>query len=192
MVQERYERLVALQNEISWAENQRLVGREVELLVALGEGRKDADTHRMTGRARDGRLVHFTPTGPAVDRGIRPGDVVTATVTDAAPMFVCSPIVASPTYVRCGTFAPSPIWEFLTSTNAPILPSAPRSAPGRRNANGPTSAPSPTTAPEPCVRVTVAPSPTTTSRSVVSGPTVAPAPTRVAPCSCVPGSTVTS
>ena len=36
-------------------------GRCVEVLVAEGEGRKDAATHRMSGRARDNRLVHFTP-----------------------------------------------------------------------------------------------------------------------------------
>jgi tRNA-2-methylthio-N6-dimethylallyladenosine synthase len=35
----------------------------------------------MSGRARDGRLVHFTP-GEAQ---VRPGDVVTTTVTGAAP-----------------------------------------------------------------------------------------------------------
>jgi tRNA-2-methylthio-N6-dimethylallyladenosine synthase len=35
----------------------------------------------MSGRARDGRLVHFTPQGA----DIRPGDIVTTTVTDAAP-----------------------------------------------------------------------------------------------------------
>jgi tRNA-2-methylthio-N6-dimethylallyladenosine synthase len=35
----------------------------------------------MSGRARDGRLVHFTPMGSAV----RPGDIVTTVVTDAAP-----------------------------------------------------------------------------------------------------------
>lgn len=85
VVQERYERLVALQNEISWNENKKLLGRPVELLVATGEGRKDADTRRMTGRARDGRLVHFTPTGSVISGGVRPGDVVTATVTYAAP-----------------------------------------------------------------------------------------------------------
>ncbi|GAA4614201.1 tRNA (N6-isopentenyl adenosine(37)-C2)-methylthiotransferase MiaB [Saccharopolyspora hordei] len=84
VVQERYDRLVALQNEISWEENKELVGRSVELLVAEGEGRKDAETHRLTGRARDGRLVHFTPTG-AVDREVRPGDVVHTTITRAAP-----------------------------------------------------------------------------------------------------------
>jgi tRNA-2-methylthio-N6-dimethylallyladenosine synthase len=35
----------------------------VELLVAEGEGRKDGVTHRLSGRARDNRLVHFTPSG---------------------------------------------------------------------------------------------------------------------------------
>ena len=37
------------------------VGRRLELLVAEGEGRKDGATHRMSGRARDNRLVHFVP-----------------------------------------------------------------------------------------------------------------------------------
>ncbi|MYW93091.1 tRNA (N6-isopentenyl adenosine(37)-C2)-methylthiotransferase MiaB [Amycolatopsis rubida] len=85
VVQERYDRLVELQNEISWEENRTLVGRRVELLVAAGEGRKDAETHRMSGRARDGRLVHFTPAGPAVDRSVRPGDVVETVISYGAP-----------------------------------------------------------------------------------------------------------
>ncbi len=84
-MQERYDRLVELQNDIAWQENKKLVGNTVELLVAAGEGRKDAETHRMSGRARDGRLVHFTPSGSAVDREIRPGDVVETTITYAAP-----------------------------------------------------------------------------------------------------------
>jgi tRNA-2-methylthio-N6-dimethylallyladenosine synthase len=81
VVQERYMRLVELQERISWEENIAQVGSKVELLVATGEGRKDASTARMSGRARDGRLVHFAPVG----RDIRPGDVVTTTVTGAAP-----------------------------------------------------------------------------------------------------------
>jgi len=81
VVQERFERLVAVQEEVSWALNKELVGRTVELVVATGEGRKDADTQRLSGRGRDGRLVHFTPAGAAV----RPGDVVEAVVTYAAP-----------------------------------------------------------------------------------------------------------
>ncbi|CPU63891.1 Uncharacterised protein [Mycobacteroides abscessus] len=74
----------------------------------------------------------------------------------------------------------------------PILPCAPSTVPGRRYANGPTDVPAPRTASEPCVRVTVAPAPTSVSVSVVSGPTVAPSATTVAPWSCVPGSSVTS
>ena len=42
-------------------QNRALEGRMVEVLVATGEGRKDAETRRLSGRARDGRLVHFTP-----------------------------------------------------------------------------------------------------------------------------------
>jgi tRNA-2-methylthio-N6-dimethylallyladenosine synthase len=80
VVQERYERLVALQEEIAWAENTAQVGRRVEVLVASGEGRKDGATHRLSGRARDNRLVHF-----AAAPGVRPGDVVETVVTYAAP-----------------------------------------------------------------------------------------------------------
>jgi tRNA-2-methylthio-N6-dimethylallyladenosine synthase len=83
VVQERYLRLTALQEEISWAENRALVGRTVELLMAAGEGSKDADRGRMSGRARDGRLVHV-----AAVPGVRPGDVVETVVTDAKPHFL--------------------------------------------------------------------------------------------------------
>ena len=81
VVQERYERLVALQEEISWRLNRQFEGRTVEVLVSTGEGRKDGATQRMSGRARDGRLVHFRPG----DNHVRPGDVVTVEVTYGAP-----------------------------------------------------------------------------------------------------------
>ncbi|GAA4466788.1 tRNA (N6-isopentenyl adenosine(37)-C2)-methylthiotransferase MiaB [Phytohabitans houttuyneae] len=83
VVQERYERLMALVEEVTWAENKALVGESVELLVAVGEGRKDERTGRLSGRARDGRLVHFA-TGAIGDQ-IRPGDIVHTVVTYAAP-----------------------------------------------------------------------------------------------------------
>jgi tRNA-2-methylthio-N6-dimethylallyladenosine synthase len=84
VVAERYERLAALVSEVAWAENGKLVGSEVEVLVAVGEGRKDSATHRMSGRARDNRLVHFTPPDPAP----RPGDLVTSVVTSASPHYL--------------------------------------------------------------------------------------------------------
>ena len=83
VVQERFDRLIAVQEEVSWSENRRIEGREVEVLVAPSEGRKDAETRRMSGRARDNRLVHF-----AVPEGAdapRPGDMVTVAVTYGAP-----------------------------------------------------------------------------------------------------------
>lgn len=86
VVQERYERLVALQDSISAEENQKLLGREVEVLVAEGEGRKDGAHRRLSGRAPDNRLVHFAaeyedgePANP------RPGDMATVGITYAAP-----------------------------------------------------------------------------------------------------------
>jgi tRNA-2-methylthio-N6-dimethylallyladenosine synthase len=81
VVRERYDRLMSTVEDVAWAENRKLTGATVEVLVAVGEGRKDAATGRMSGRARDGRLVHFE-TG---DAGVRPGDVVTTKVTYAAP-----------------------------------------------------------------------------------------------------------
>jgi tRNA-2-methylthio-N6-dimethylallyladenosine synthase len=83
VVQERYERLVALQEEIAWAENKKQLGRTLDVLVAEGEGRKDGATRRMSGRAPDSRLVHFAVPGSA--EAPRPGDVATVEVTYAAP-----------------------------------------------------------------------------------------------------------
>ncbi|GAB3487518.1 MiaB/RimO family radical SAM methylthiotransferase [Flexivirga lutea] len=83
VVQERFDRLIELQEEVSWAGNRDLEGTTVEVLVSPGEGRKDAETHRMSGRARDNRLVHFAV--PADATRPRPGDLVTVDVTYGAP-----------------------------------------------------------------------------------------------------------
>ncbi len=96
VVQERYERLLELVNAIAWEENQKLTGSDVEVLVATGEGKKDSQTNRMTGRARDNRLVHFEiPEGAEAPR---PGDVVTVTVSRAAPYFLVADSVAGSKY----------------------------------------------------------------------------------------------
>lgn len=82
VVQERYERLLALVNDIAWKENQKLIGNSVEVLVSPTDGRKDQQTNRMSGRARDGRLVHFELLEGST---VRPGDFVSTVVTQAAP-----------------------------------------------------------------------------------------------------------
>jgi tRNA-2-methylthio-N6-dimethylallyladenosine synthase len=81
VVQERYDRLIELQERISWDENKRLVGTDVEVLVSSFEGKKDHANLRTSGRARDGRLVHVLAGNVAVS----PGDLVTARITYAAP-----------------------------------------------------------------------------------------------------------
>ncbi|WGT46194.1 tRNA (N6-isopentenyl adenosine(37)-C2)-methylthiotransferase MiaB [Tessaracoccus lacteus] len=84
VVQERYDRLIDLVGELSYEENRRLEGRDVEVMFATGEGRKDSETRRMSGRARDNRLVHVAvPAEPELRP--RPGDIATVTVTHAAP-----------------------------------------------------------------------------------------------------------
>ncbi|WP_265444512.1 tRNA (N6-isopentenyl adenosine(37)-C2)-methylthiotransferase MiaB [Flexivirga meconopsidis] len=98
VVQQRFDRLIELQEEVSWAGNRALEGRTLEVLVAPSEGRKDAETQRMSGRARDNRLVHF-----AVPEGTerpRPGDVVSVDVTYGAPHHL---VADSP--VQGGTWA---------------------------------------------------------------------------------------
>ncbi len=89
IVQERYERLTALQDRISWEENQGLVGRTVNVLVGA-EGKKDSATHRLSGRAEDSRLVHFEI--PPHGRIPRPGDVVTVVISDAKPFHLIADV----------------------------------------------------------------------------------------------------
>ena len=87
-MQERYERLSDLADDVAWAENRRLVGSTVELLVSDTSGKKDDATHRLTGRARDNRLVHFVPG----DEPVRPGDMVDVVLTGAAPHHLLSDV----------------------------------------------------------------------------------------------------
>ncbi len=62
VVQERFERLVELQNRISLERNEEMVGRRYEVLVE-GPSRKDPAT--ITARTRGNKTVHFTGDDPA-------------------------------------------------------------------------------------------------------------------------------
>jgi tRNA-2-methylthio-N6-dimethylallyladenosine synthase len=108
VVQERYERLVALVDEIAWEESKRFVGREVQVLVAEGEGRKDDATARLSGRAADNRLVHVAR-DPALGEP-RPGDLVIAEVTYAAPHHLVADRMIAVRRTRAGD-----AWEARTS-----------------------------------------------------------------------------
>nr|WP_091967841.1 tRNA (N6-isopentenyl adenosine(37)-C2)-methylthiotransferase MiaB [Propionibacterium cyclohexanicum] len=84
VVQERYERLVAVQEAISWRENQSLVGSRVEVMFGSEAGRKDGQLERLSGRARDNRLVHVA--APSIREEMpRPGDIAEVEITYGAP-----------------------------------------------------------------------------------------------------------
>lgn len=82
VVQERFERLVALQEEITQENLKAFEGRDVEVMITGTQGRKDAATHRVTGREKTGVLVHIGVPQGCEEPHI--GDFVTATVTHAA------------------------------------------------------------------------------------------------------------
>jgi tRNA-2-methylthio-N6-dimethylallyladenosine synthase len=107
VVQQRYDRLIELQERISWDTNRQLVGTAAEVLISAGAGKKDAANLRLSGRARDGRLVHVAPGEAAIG----PGDVVTAQISYAAPHHLVAdgPILAHRRWrgPRAGTSAAS-------------------------------------------------------------------------------------
>ena len=88
IVQERYERLVALQDRIAGEENRKQLGKTVELMVVAESGRKAQQTHRLAGRGPDQRLVHFSV--PAGCEEPRPGDMVTVPITEAGSFHLIS------------------------------------------------------------------------------------------------------
>ena len=76
---DRYNQLHKIQQEISKEENERLIGKNVELLVSGHEGRHDLDLNRMNGRSADFRLTHFDNSAQSA----RPGDLVEVKVLEA-------------------------------------------------------------------------------------------------------------
>lgn len=129
VVQERYMRLSALQEQISWDENKKQVGRTLDVMVAEGEGRKDGATRRLSGRAPDNRLVHFTQP----EQAVRPGDVVTVEITYAAPHH----LLAEGTPLAVRSTRAGDAWEKRTAAAAAkpagVMLGLPASAPPTRS-----------------------------------------------------------
>jgi tRNA-2-methylthio-N6-dimethylallyladenosine synthase len=108
VVAERYARLVEVVEASAWTEGKKCVGNVVEVLISEGEGRKDAATRRLSGRARDNRLVHLA------DCEARPGDVVNAVVSRAAPHHLLADEVIEVRRTRGGD-----AWQARRETPAP-------------------------------------------------------------------------
>jgi len=91
VVSERFAELAEVATQVAWDENKKQLKSTVELLVTDGPGKKDSTTHRLSGRARDNRLVHFATSVTAAvadDCGTdapQPGDLVRTSITYAAP-----------------------------------------------------------------------------------------------------------
>lgn len=98
VVQDRYERLTALQDRIAAEENAKQLGKTVELMVVAESGRKAEQTHRLSGRTRDMRLVHFSV--PEGAEQPRPGDLVTLPITEAGSFHLLSDPTAEQYSVR--------------------------------------------------------------------------------------------
>jgi tRNA-2-methylthio-N6-dimethylallyladenosine synthase len=111
VVQERFERLSELVTDIAWQENQGFLHREVEVLVGDGEGRKDDATQRVSGRAADNRLVHVGIEG--LLEPPRPGDLIRASVTYAAPHHLVADKPGAVVRTRAGD-----AWEERLSSTA--------------------------------------------------------------------------
>lgn len=87
LINERYERLAKVVNEVILEQNKNQIGKIVEVLVSNNEGKKDQHINTMSGRAKDNRLVHFYP---STDLKVRPGDFVEVEITQAQPFYLIS------------------------------------------------------------------------------------------------------
>ncbi len=133
VVQERFERLTALQERMSLSENEALIGSLQEVLVAAGEGRKNEATQRLSGRAEDNRLVHFAL--PDGSERPRPGDVVTVRITDAAPHFLLADDTAA---VRIRRTRAGDAWDRRQADSCGVPSPGVSAAPGAVNLGLPT------------------------------------------------------
>jgi tRNA-2-methylthio-N6-dimethylallyladenosine synthase len=124
-VQERYERLAALQDRITREENEKLVGQTVEVLVGAEKGRKG---DRWSGRAEDSRLVHFDLGSDAP----RPGDVVTVRIIEASTFHL---VAGEPLAVRRTRSGEA--WDRAEAESCAV-PSATPSKPGSASLGMPT------------------------------------------------------
>jgi tRNA-2-methylthio-N6-dimethylallyladenosine synthase len=95
---ERYNQLHKIQQEISKSENEKLIGKDIELLVSGHEGRHDIDQNRMNGRSADFRLTHFDNSAATA----RAGDLVKVKVIEAFANHIVASAPISVTKTRGG------------------------------------------------------------------------------------------
>ncbi len=95
---ERFERLHALQEDISATIMRTHVGTTAEVMISTTHGVKDKQTNRITGRDHGGNLVHITVPEGAPAPHI--GDFVTCTITDSSAHY----LIADPQILQGDTY----------------------------------------------------------------------------------------
>jgi tRNA-2-methylthio-N6-dimethylallyladenosine synthase len=85
VVQDRFDRLVALQTEITAERNRRQVGTRVEVLVE-GDGKREGSTQ---SRTRTNRIVHLR-------ERLAAGTFATVEITEAAAHHLVGRVVGAP------------------------------------------------------------------------------------------------
>jgi tRNA-2-methylthio-N6-dimethylallyladenosine synthase len=82
VIADRFDRLKSVVDRSALARHQARVGRSEEVLV---EGVSRRDEHMLTGRTRQGKLVHFAPTGSGMNGTPTAGAIAEVTVTVGHP-----------------------------------------------------------------------------------------------------------
>jgi tRNA-2-methylthio-N6-dimethylallyladenosine synthase len=102
VVQNRFDRLLDLQNTITLEIQKSFEGKTVEVMVANRQGRKDLQDHRVSGYTRDGRLVHISAPAKSADltststlpgQDLLPGQFVQVKIFHAAPFHLVGDVV---------------------------------------------------------------------------------------------------
>jgi tRNA-2-methylthio-N6-dimethylallyladenosine synthase len=100
-------------------------------MVTAQSGRKAEETHRLSGRSQDQRLVHFSV--PEGSEKPRPGDLVTVTITEAAAFhLVADPASAADYTLRRSRAGDAWDRSQADSCGAPV----PGSVPGANGSKG--------------------------------------------------------
>jgi tRNA-2-methylthio-N6-dimethylallyladenosine synthase len=84
VVQERFERLLALQEEITLSGQKSQLDKTVLAMISAYSHRKDEANGRLSGTTEDGRLVHID----SENLDAEPGDILRVKITKATPYYL--------------------------------------------------------------------------------------------------------
>jgi tRNA-2-methylthio-N6-dimethylallyladenosine synthase len=91
VVQDRFDRLLELQNRIHYEGQLEQVDKTLEVMITGTTGRKDDEDGRISGYTKDSRLVHIDTQGKTLNEG----DFVVVLITHAAPFHLLGQLAHS-------------------------------------------------------------------------------------------------